>query len=103
MADVYKAAMEGGLKAILDEALASVSSSAQIFVNAPEGTRIVRITIRVATLVMTFDGSAASTTNGHDYAVSTYDFALDQANALLVRAIQNGGTATGHITYLGRP
>lgn len=94
------------LKALLDEALPSVASSAQIFANAPATTKLIMLTIRAATVTMTFDGSAATAgANGHDWAVnntsSPYVFQMTQSEALLVRAIQSGGTATGHITYFG--
>lgn len=93
------------LKALLDEALPSVASSAQIFANAPATTKLIMLTIRVATVTMTFDGSTATTSNGHDWAVnstsSPYVFQMTKSEALLVQAIQSGGTATGHITYFG--
>ena len=88
------------------EALPSVASSTQIFVNAPAATKEIVLTLRTAGITYTLDGSAATAGGtGHDLALnsttSPYVLPYDYTQALLVRAIQNGGTATGTITYRG--
>lgn len=99
--------IDGGLDfaVLADEALPSVAASAAIFANAPSGTKVIWLTLRTAGITMTFDaGAATAGANGHDFANGSsapYAFALNQEQALLVRAIQNGGTATGWITYRG--
>jgi hypothetical protein len=96
---------QGGLEALLSEALPSVASSAAIFANAPADTQLIVLTVRTAGITLRFDGSAATAgANGHDYAVTTdapKELMLNKTAAVLVRAIQNGGTATGWITYFG--
>lgn len=91
---------------LLCEALTSVVASANIFANAPTKTKQVWLTIRTAGLTMTFDGSTVPTAGavGMDFASDTgvpYVFGMGSTRAALVKAIQNGGTATGYITYLG--
>ena len=94
------------LAVLLDEALPAVTTSTQIFANAPTGTREIWLTLRTAGLTFTFDGGAATAgANGHDFAAdpsTPYVFDdMDYTRALLVRAIQNGGTASGWISYRG--
>lgn len=88
-----------------EEALATVSSSTQIFANAPMGTKEVWLTIRTAPLTIRFDaGTATAGANGCDFANdmnSPWVFPMNYKAALDVRAIQNGGTATGYIVYRG--
>ena len=97
-----------GWQAISAEALPTVSSSTQIFVNAPTDCQRVLLTLRTAGLTMRFDaGAATAGANGHDYPIvasagTTYEFDLTYDQARSVRAIQNGGTATGYITYFRR-
>lgn len=92
-------------RAISDESLPDLTASTQLFANAPEGTKEIWLTVRTATLTMTLDGSNATTTNGHDFAVNSsstpYVLPLNQAQAKLCRAIRNGGATAGHITYRG--
>jgi len=88
-----------------DEDLVSVAASAQIFANAPAGTRLIFLTLRTAGVTMRFDGGTATAgDNGHDFNADVgqpYVFYMDRENALLVRAIENGGTCTGRVTYFG--
>ena len=90
---------------LLDEALPAIAASAQIFINAPASTKLIYLTLRSAGATLTFDAAAATAgANGHDFAHGTmapHVFRLNQTQALLVRAIENGGTATGHVTYRG--
>jgi hypothetical protein len=91
-------------KVLFEEALPSVAASAAIFANAPEGTARIELTVRVATVVIRRDGKPATTANGQDFKTTTvapFVFNMDRSRALLVRAIENGGTATGWITYFG--
>lgn len=91
-------------KVLFEEALPSVSASTAIFANAPEGTARIELTVRAATLTLRRDGGVATTANGQDFkttAVAPFAFNMDRSRALLVRAIQNGGTTTGWITYFG--
>lgn len=92
------------LTCLSSESMPSISSSTQIFANAPVGTEIVLMTVRAAAITMEFDGTAATAgANGHDYAVTTagvpHEFRLNQTAALLVRAIEQAATATGWISY----
>ncbi|HUD21062.1 MAG TPA: hypothetical protein VMQ44_03295 [Candidatus Saccharimonadales bacterium] len=91
---------------LLSEALPTVSSSTQIFANAPATTKQIWFTIRTAPVTLRTDGGTATAgANGCDFAPnalsSPYVFDMNQTVALLVRAIQNGGTATGWIIYRG--
>jgi len=90
---------------LLDEALPAIAASAQIFINAPASTKLIYLTLRSAGATLTFDAAAATAgANGHDFAHGTmapHVFRLNQTQALLVRANENGGTATGHVTYRG--
>ena len=97
----YEAARQGGYAALLGESLPAVSASTQIFANAPATCRKVLLTVRGGTLSVRFTGAVATATAGHDYFAGTYEFTLNQEQALRVRAIQGSGTVTGHITYLG--
>ena len=89
------------------KALPDVSAAANIFSDAPAGTKEIWLTIRTAGLTMTLDGTTVPTAGavGHDFASdgsTPYVFQdYDDVRAKLVKAIQNGGTATGYITYLG--
>ncbi len=102
---VSRGDIETGYTTLFAEALPAVSASTQIFANAPEGTAQVWLTIRTAGLTIRTDGSAATAgANGHDFSSdgsTPYVFSLNRAAALLVKAIQNGGTATGWIAYRG--
>jgi len=89
-----------------DEAMPAATASTSIFANAPEGTKEIWLTLRTAGLTLTFDGGAATAgANGNDFAADAstpYVFEeMTQAQALAVKAIQNGGTATGWIVYWG--
>lgn len=92
---------------LLAEALPSVAAAAFIFTNAPAGTKEIWLTLRTAGVTMTFDGTTAPTAGavGHDFSSdgsTPYVFQdYDDVRAKLVKAIQNGGTATGYITYWG--
>ena len=93
-------------RTLLTEAMPSISSSAAIFANAPAGTKEIWFTVRTAPLTMRTDGSAATAgVNGQDFAVNSgtvpHVLRISQVEALLCRAIQNGGTTTGYITYRG--
>lgn len=99
--DNYKASEKGGWTCLLEEALPTVSSSTQIFANAPAGTRLIILTIRAQALTVRMDGNVATAgANGADYPVGTYYMSLNQGNALKVRAIQAASSATGWIQYL---
>lgn len=100
--DTYNASQGNGFHELHSEALPSVSSSAQIFANAPKNTAWIELTVRVATLCVRHDGEAATTAAGNDYAVGTHQLVFSQEQAKKVRAIQSGGTTTGWITYWGR-
>jgi len=103
MLDIISA---GGLEVLSGKALPAVSASTAIFSDVPAGTQLILLTLRGAGVTMRFDGQAATAgVNGHDYGVTTnqqpYEFLLNPTAAALVRVIQNGGTATGWITYMG--
>jgi len=84
------------------EALPAVTASTQIFANAPDGTKEILATFRTAGLTMRYDaGTATAGANGNDVAAGTWTLQCDKALALKIRAIQNGGTATGWLTYFG--
>jgi hypothetical protein len=90
---------------LLEVAMPSIASSAQIFASAPAGTTEIWMTIRTAGLTMRTDaGTATAGANGVDFvhaSTSPYVLQMDQTRALLCRAIQNGGTTTGYIVYRG--
>lgn len=93
-------------RTLLCETIPSISSSAAIFGNAPAATKEIWITVRVAPITMRTDaGAATAGANGHDFAVNStttpYVLRLSRKEALDCRAIQNGGTTTGFITYRG--
>lgn len=98
----WREAQQGGFIPLSDEALPSISSSTQVFANAPATAAKAVVTLRVAAVTARFTGSAATAgANGHDFAVGTYTFYGNQENLKKVRMIQNGGTTTGYITYYG--
>ena len=86
---------------IKKEALPSCTASTQIFANAPHNTEMVMLTIRDNGLTIQFDGSAPTAgALGHDFAAGErIEWVLNYTSALLIRAIDNGGAATGYITY----
>ena len=91
---------------LLAEAMPALTTSTQIFANAPAGTKAIYLTVRTAGITMTFDGTTAATASvvGHDFntgASAPYVLSLNQTQALLVRAIQQSATAAGYITYRG--
>ena len=87
---------------LLEEALPSVASSAQVFANAPAGTKEIVITIRSQNVTYRGDGSDATAgADGCTLAVGTYTLQLNKAAAQLVRMIQEAATATGWIQYWG--
>ncbi len=104
MADTHTAA-SGGFEFLYSEPLPSLSSAANLFPNAPLNTRVILLTLRSFGITVRFDGSTPTAgANGHDYPVSTtgpYEFTINQGQAKTAKAIQNGGAATGWITYLG--
>lgn len=104
MADTHTAA-SGGFEQISSEALPGLSSAANLFANAPDKTRVILLTLRGAGITVRFDNNTPTAgANGHDYPITVngpYEFTLSQSEAKKAKAIQNGGTATGWITYLG--
>lgn len=93
-------------RTLLCEAIPSISSSTAIFGNAPVGTKEIWLTVRVAPITLRSDaGTATAGANGHDFAVNSttvpHVIPISQKEALDCRAIQNGGTTTGYITYRG--
>lgn len=100
--DYFAAGQRGGWKPLLTEAIPTVSSSAQIFANAPVGTQLIWIDIRGQDLYLETDGTAASATAGSGiplYAGGHYWLSLNKSRALNCRAIQAGATTTGTIMY----
>jgi hypothetical protein len=98
--------MKDNVKELLREELPSCVASTQIFANAPDGTQEIWLTLRTAGLTIRTDGGVATAGgDDHDFAADSstpYVFKpMNRAKALLVRAIQNGGTAAGRITYWG--
>ena len=101
-----EAAYNLGYSCLLGEAKSSLSSSTQIFANAPAGTKEIWVTVRTAGITMRTDaGTATAGANGLDYAVNStsvpYSFPFNYTQALKCYAIQNGGTATLYIEYRG--
>ncbi len=88
---------------LLEEALPSITSSTQIFANAPATTKRVRIELRTAPATVRFDaGAATAGGNGVSYTTGVYNWYFDsQEEAKKVRAIEFGGTTTGWIQYFG--
>ncbi len=89
---------------LLSEALSF--SDAQIFRNAPANTKEIWLTLRNGGVTLRTDnGTPTAGANGHDFAGDTgapWVFTdISQAAALLVKAIQNGGTTTGWVAYRG--
>jgi hypothetical protein len=95
----------GGWVTLLSEALVGVTSSTQIFANAPSGTAEIWLTLRGEGLTIRTDaGIATALVSGHDFdadASTPYVFDMNQAQALNVRAVQMGVAASGWITYRG--
>lgn len=98
-----QSAREGGYTCLLGEALPTISASTAVFANAPINTRAVRFTLRGFPVAYRTDGSPATTTAGNDLPIGTYEEAVSQDEAKKYRMIQNGGTTTGYIEYLGIP
>lgn len=95
----------GGLELLAGEAMPSTVASAAIFANAPVGTQLILLTLRTAGLTIRFDGNDPTAgANGQDYGATTllpHEFMLNEVNSAAVRAINNGGVATGYISYFG--
>lgn len=95
----------GQLSTLLTEALPSVTASTQIFANAPANTKEIWLTLRTAGITLRTDGGVATAAgNGNDFAKDSpapLVLIMNQTQALLVRAIANGGASTGYITYRG--
>lgn len=93
-------------RTLLEETIPSISSSAAIFANAPAATKEIWLTVRVAPITLRTDaGTATAGANGHDFQVNSttvpHVLQLSAKEAKDCRAIQNGGTTTGFITYRG--
>jgi hypothetical protein len=95
----------GQLSTLLCEALPTVTTSTQIFANAPVNTKEIWLTIRTAGITLRGDGQDATAgANGNDFAKDSpapLVLIMNQTEALRVRAIANGGASTGFITYRG--
>jgi hypothetical protein len=101
-------AVGGAYTPLLEEAMVSLATDNAIFKNAPEGTQLILLTVRAFPITLRLNkgevAAATAAANGHDYAVNSttvpYEFTMSRAEALKVRAIQNGGASTGWVTYL---
>lgn len=105
---ITNAAPLTGLKALSSQAKPGTATvgGVAIFAAAPVGTVCITLTLRVAGLTMTFDGTAPTAgATGHDFATNSgsdpYVFPLNESEAERVKAIDNGGVSTGYITYWG--
>lgn len=112
--DYHRAAKAGGYRVLLEEAMPSISSSTQIFANAPAGTVFIDVRVDTADLVIRFNTaavsggvmtdtiSAATTSNGLKFFANERPrLPMNQQTAKRARAIQSGGTTTGWIVYWG--
>lgn len=94
-------------KTLLAEALPALDSpGVAIFANAPKGTQEIMLTLRTAGMTMRLDGGVPTAAgDGLDYAVNSasapYIIPINYDSALLCKAIENGGNATGWIEYRG--
>ena len=93
------------IQSLLEEALPSVSASAQLFANCPATANAAIVTLRSSSdackgITLRRNGTATAGANGVDIPLGTRVIPLDYTNALLMRAIENGGTVTGYIQYI---
>lgn len=68
----------------------------------PQNTRWAQITVRAATLVITFDGTTPTASVGNDYGASTTPYVLNlDAKEIEKLKGYSAGAATLYITYFG--
>jgi len=92
----------GGLKALSEEVLPSFAAAGPLFSNVPAGAIGATFTIRSSPVTLTFAGTVpVAGVTGTDYDLNTYDFYMGVAALKAIQCIQNGGTATGFVTYWG--
>ena len=89
---------------LLDEVLPSLATAAQIFANAPAGTRTILLTVEDQNIRLRFAGSGNDPVAGgigQLFPVGQYELTRTQAQALEIYAVEEAATAAGTITYLG--
>jgi hypothetical protein len=98
----YMLMKAGGIVPLGKAALPDVSSAAALFSSVPAGTRMVRISVRGNPITVQFDDTDPTAgANGIDLAVGTHDLYMVKENLENVKAIQNGGAATGYAVFFG--
>jgi hypothetical protein len=91
----------GGFRCIGTQNITDLSSSTQIFSNAPAGVSGVTVSIRGA-IVATFDGVTTPVVDTHHEIVENfYTWQMERAELLKVRAIQSTPGSKVYITYWG--
>lgn len=88
-----------GWEIISQEAFPSLTSNAKLFTTVPSTAKFAIISVRGNPIVVSFDGTDATTSVGIDFPVGTYTLDFDAVELAKIEAIQNGGTATGYIVY----
>lgn len=102
MPDYRAAEMGVGLKSLLQEEKSSLSSSTQIFANAPVGTRKILMTVDTQSVRLRFDAGTPTATRGALFATGTYELDIAYGEALKVRCIEVAASASLDIEYFGR-
>lgn len=103
--DIFDIMARGEFDFLGDSALPSLSSAATPFSDAPQGAVIAIVTLRTAGVTYRYSGDASAGANGHDLGLSASPHAIVCATTPDLKAIsmiQNGGTATGFVSYWGR-
>jgi len=101
--DLARIVQEGGFQCLGGEAIPDLTTAATLFRTVPTGTLFALVTVRTATMTVTFDGvTTPTTTVGNDYAVGTYHFIHTREYLKKIKAIENGGDTAGYIQYFGK-
>ena len=87
-------------KALLGAALPSLTSARTLFSSVPAGAGVARVTVRTAGITVTTDGATPTAGGvGIDLPVGTHEFVGPRDDLVAMKAIQNGGTATGYVEF----
>lgn len=99
VSDVYNGR---GWKCLGGEYATTFGTAKPLCTSVPQKTAFALMTVRNATLVLTFDGSTPSATVGNDYGASStpYELVLNATELKKVKAY-SAGAATVYISYFG--
>ena len=98
-------ALYGGWTCLGGEFVQTFGTAKALCPTIPAGTKWAEMTVRGATMVLTFNGATPTATVGNDYGVRTerYHLNLDETELAKIKGFSanSGGNATVYITYFG--